>query len=76
MNTRNCYSRSTEEILSINEKLLKEFILTFTDRTKDLDLIQIIAQFLLLLVVNTAMSSVLPYTCHKHQLDTCFSIRK
>ena len=32
-------ARLTEKILSINEKLLKEFILIFTNRTKDLDLI-------------------------------------
>ena len=69
-------ARLTEEIVSINEEPLEKFILAFINRTKDPDLIQAMAQFLLLLVGDAAMSLVLPHRYHKHILDTCSSIRK
>ena len=49
-------ARLTEEILSINEEPLEDFILTFINRTKDPDLIQAMTQFLLLLLGDAAMS--------------------
>ena len=69
-------ARLTEEILSINEEPLEDFILTFINRTKDPDLVQAMAQFLLLLLGDAAMSSILPHRYHKHILDTCSAMRK
>ena len=69
-------ARLTEEILSINEEPLEDFILTFINRTKDPDLVQAMAQFLLLLLGDAAMSSILPPRYHKHILDTYSAMRK
>ena len=57
-------ARLTEEILSTDEEPLEEFILTFINRTQDPDLIQSMAQFLLVLVGDAAMSSGLLHRYH------------
>ena len=71
--------RETENLISVitarREKTLEDFLMAFINRTQDAHVTQAMANLLLLLAGDAAISTVVPFRYHYHILQTCASLR-
>ena len=57
------------------EEAMKDFMIAFINRTEDQSITHSMANLLLLLTGDAAISTVVPFTYHYHILQTCSAIR-
>ena len=71
--------RETDNLIQVikmrRENEMEEFTMAFINRTEDQTVTQAMANMLLLLTGDAAISTVVPFTYHYHILQTCSAIR-